>query len=211
MKKILIGVFMLMCLSSKSQYMISSWRDKTDNYKSFVVGFGSVEEYNFEHSVETADKLGYIAKFMYTRPYWINELAKWVIKNNICFCQSLRLETDRFNVMTTIPNCGSSKIPMTITAYANSTNYRTYKVIIIGSGSSLIKTFLYYWNISDIEITSLHKGVKMYRDDATDRITFDWTGNKPIITITANPMFTSKSFKIPQIGVDDKDFVEPKE
>lgn len=68
-------------------------------------------------------------------------------------------------------------------------------ITITGTVDELIELFLWYWEDTHISLNMLKSGCYIYQDFSSDRIIFNWKGDKPIITIVRSPDAVKVSFK----------------
>jgi len=154
----------------------------------FIETYGSLNEYNFQeyqkfnsHHKRKVFLIG--GKFI-----WAYELAMYAAENTEHHNVEYDVVDDKVVFDITGGVCiGCKSVPYVIVTASFDKDGRIKAATVSGDDTrAIIKMFVYYWN-SEIKIEKLKKGVVIYKDFASDRVTFKWTNIYPVITITKNP------------------------
>lgn len=201
MKQILLLSLFLLPLTMHAQF-IKGWQEISSDSAYFDIRYGSVKEYNYQHTYWHSNKKNFRMHFVNSRAYYLTEIADWLAQENKCGTK-VWIDDDSNDYF----ECGNDgcpgsqlgntkRVPFKIKARVNE-NSRVKSVTITGDAQTLVHLFLFYWEVPDLKIDKLKKGCTIYQDDMDDRITFSWQGTNPVITITQNPNLAYFANNIP--------------
>jgi hypothetical protein len=150
--------------------------------KALILG-DSVEQ-AWQHNVKVNSPHGYGALFYHAKLGNLMELMTYAAQ--YCGCSSHIELSDGPDWATYSASCGLHGESLKAKAFCDP-SLTMDKVVITGPAQQIVKLFLFYWQ-GDFKAEKLKRGVTVYQDVASDRITFSWAAKEPAIIITGSPM-----------------------
>lgn len=196
-----------MCVNAQ---LIEDWRTISNDSAWFANHFGSVQEYNFQHSNAHSNNKNFKAHFIDTRPFWILELGNYLVQEGFCGQRvEYDFDFDKNVMIVDFIGCGMTSLEtrknISAMVYFGADNFRTDKIVLKGNAEVLSRLFIFYWEDSRLRLDKLKKGSAVYQDYGDDRITFTWPGKEAAVTITKNPNITVFRNNFPMHGMILKD------
>lgn len=178
MKKILC-ILLLFPVMAYSQH---AWDKLNIDSSHFVSQYGSEYEWNIQenNTIQSHNKF---------RVYFMNAKAAYIRHLILYFSQrNWQLKANESN----------SFIKLNFTKYNNVQAYNAYlsinftlnkddrinNVSITGTPNDVIDFFVDYWEDYNINVNNLKNKKSAYIIQSSDKISFSWTGNNPVITIS---------------------------
>lgn len=196
MRCLFTTILCLLAMQSFAQ-LINSPADLGLTADQFKAMYGTVNEYNMQEGLKYNSSHGHKVMLIGAKGIWLSEIPKFCVEVLGC---SRQIDTDEprypmyYFVYPGITG-GDQDTSQLEMAYMPNDDVRMQWVKIIGNKTLVLKLFVYYWDESPIQISKLKKGVVVYKDCGSDRVTFDWRGKEPFIKVTKNPLFKKPIIK----------------
>lgn len=191
MKKAFLLILMVLSITSVTaqKRIIQTWQQSpaTDSMY-FVDTYGSVDEYNYQHTIEMPGYLVYRTMFMHAKPIYARQLLQYIANLHICG-SAASLDTGRNWQEYELQGCtvygpnGMVAVPIKIRITLNEER-RMQKVVISGRAEFLLEIFRKYWFVTPEKMAAVSRGASLSVNRMDDLITFDWKENQPKIIIS---------------------------
>ena len=155
-----------------------------------VRGFGSLEEYERGYNMFSKSPTHRVI-FTGHPTGWASMLLTYLHSN--CSCT---ITDDKGNYFVSgdvmwlnfQAHCSTQTLNVKVSRVGNWEDAKTTELTITGGdGPMMAKIFLEYWENTTIDKNKLKKGAVVTQDFLSDRITFNWKGTTPFITVDTNP------------------------
>lgn len=148
----------------------------------FMEKFGSLYEYRFQQKAMSRSRNGWKVYLIGAKASYLNYIILYLSQKHWAFTTK---ET-------------SSVIKVSATTYNNEQGYdaklnfrffinnkqRISNVTITGTPNDVINFFLDYWENYDLNFNGLKQKRTVYTMNASDKVSFSWTGPNPVINVT---------------------------
>ena len=191
MKKLFILI--LLPLASFAQ---QPWQQYEIDSADFVEVFGTVDQYQFQKSIERKSDhktlclwIGAKAQWMYNFAMYLDLTTKYdVVWND---------ESDTEIVIEATHKISTTAVPPVIVVKAlYDDEGKTQRVTITGPADDLIDIFIDYWQLSELSVNELKTKEAVIKYFVSDKISFTWPGTDPVITVTKNELAGVDMFKL---------------
>lgn len=192
--------------------LIQNWQQTgLDSYDDFLYSYGSVKEYNLEKGVMYNSPHHCLVLMIGGKPRWIVRISQYLANegySNDCVIDDGVINVHKgwisYTMHAGVSNKRNDKV--VVKALIDLDKGRTTSVLITGNTEMLVNMFLYYWTGpgARIQRQSLKHGGTIYRDVASDRVTFDWRNANPIIRVSKNPRFPKSLMEIASDSTSNK-------
>ena len=192
MRKVFVFIFCLVALGAKGQ-LLSDYPKGVDAHD-FNIYYGSLTEYNMEEGQKYNSLHGRLIMCIGAKAIYLKEIATYMVEKLNCD-NHITADNEEYPSAFLVKPGGIIGVdeddsPVRIIADTDD-SLRMKKVTITGNTELLVKLFLNYWYRSELkfDINKFKKGCLFYQNCGSDRVSFNWKGVKPNITITRNPTF----------------------
>jgi len=174
--------------------LIRSYTDLPISEQTFKAVFGSVAAYNLQVSIRHKSRHGQMILYTGAKAIWAIHVAVYMTEE--LGCSREIYANDEIMPTHFVINQGATWGDMDTTSvyidFTTDDSMRITKGVIKGNPMLLRRLFTRYWYQANGTVSNfnLSKGHEVHKDYVSDRITFNWKGAKPYITITRNPAFS---------------------
>ncbi len=160
------------------------WEKLNMDSATFKKVYGSEYEYRVQQGQMQQSKNGWRVFLIGTKATYLNYMLIYLSNNKGWSVTEPKITGNSYSARAEIYN---NKFAYNAKIYIRANldgASRIKNVTITGTANDVIDLFLDYWEDYDIDVTSLKskKSVNIMR--ASDKVSFSWTGQNPIITIT---------------------------
>lgn len=173
---------------------IRSYSDLSIDEQTFKTAFGSVAAYNLQVEIRHKSRHGQMILYTGAKAIWAIHVAVYMTEE--LGCSREIYANDEIMPTHFVVNQAATWGDMDTTSvyidFTTDDSLRITKGVIKGNPMLLRRLFTRYWYQANGTVSNfnLSKGHEVHKDYVSDRITFNWKGAKPYITITRNPAFS---------------------
>lgn len=178
MKKILF--LLLICQSAFCQQ--KEWENLKIDSVEFMEKYGSVYEYDVQHQVMKKSRNGYKVLFIGAKAGYINYLILYLDQKHWEFTSSENNNIIKINAKTYNNELAyNARLNFQFVLDKQS---RIKSATVTGTANDVIELFLDYWEDYNINVNNLKQKKAIYIMQATDKVSYSWTGINPLIAIS---------------------------
>ena len=179
------------------QYTVNKvWQKLEMDSVTFVQQYGTVQQYGYQKQIEQRSSHKQLCILIGAKAIWLYNLAYYLGMNeyNVEWA-----EPDNFQgvVLTATHKIyTTSKAPTVKVRAPYNKSLQVTSITITGPVDDIIKLFIKYWELTDLSFNQLKTKKAVTKDFVSDRVSFTWQGEQPIITVTKNPDAGMDLFKL---------------
>lgn len=180
MKSALLSLLVIFTINANAQKV---WELEKMDSGQFIETYGSIHQYWFQKDIMRKSSHKELVLFCGAKEVYLNNLSYFLQHNGYSpdFKQGLKMDVLTMKNGITTNNKNEDIV---ITALINKDRIKSLR--ITGHADGIISLFLNYWELSGISMDKLKRNKTITKDCGSDRITFSWIGENPIVTVTNN-------------------------
>lgn len=161
---------------------IKEWDKLKMDSSTFIEKFGSLFEYKFQQSAMATSRHGWKVCLIGTKASYLNYIILYLAQQHWEF-KTKESPTAIKVYATTYNNEQGYDAKLNFQFFLNS-KQRITSVTITGTANDVIDFFLKYWENYDLNVNGLKQKKTIYTMNASDKVSFSWTGINPVINVT---------------------------